>query len=190
MENHLQSLYYNPKTGLRGIISLYENARKSGLNVTKNQVRDFLKKLELSQVFHTKKTVSYPYPLFAQSAFSRMQLDLLDKNIEIPRMNNNTKFLMCMIDVFSRYGFVRPLKSKSENEVLQAFKSIINEIHMKWKVTPKRLDSDNESSFMSRTFTCYCISVGMTQRFSDPGDFKSKGVVESWNKTIRNLIAR
>lgn len=188
MDRILQSLYYDPKQGLRGINSLYALAREKGLKVSKSQIREFLKKQELSQVFHSHKTVSYP--LYAQSPFSRMQLDLLDVNNEIPRMNNQVKFIMCMIDVFSRYGFVRPLKSKDEKDVLQAFKSIIQEIHSKWEVYPTRLDSDNESSFMSKQFMSYCNSLGITQKFSEPGDFKSKGVVESWNKTIRQLIAR
>jgi transposase InsO family protein len=119
-----------------------------------------------------------------------MQLDLLGVSNEVPRMNNNTKFLICMIDVFSRYEFVRSLKSKSEEEVLEAFQSIIHEIKEKFGVIPKQIDSDNEAIVTSRSFQEWCKEMKIGQHFSDVGDYKSKGVVEAWNKTIRRLIAK
>lgn len=183
----LKSIYYDPKQGLRGIQSLYRAAKNKDTSITLNQVKDYIKKQEVHQVFSQPKFKSYP--LASAGPFTRLQMDLLDVSNEIPRMNNQVKFLMCVIDVYSRYGFILPLKSKNENDVINAFKSIIHEIGFKFKVIPDQIDCDNEASFTSRKFISYCKSLGIWLNFSAVGDFKSKGIVERWNRTIRELIA-
>lgn len=184
----LKSIYYNPSKGLRGIQALYYAAKKEDPTVRLSDVKDFIKKQELHQVVTTTK-IKY-YPLASPSPFARLQMDLLDVRNEIPRMNNRTTFIMCLIDVYSRYGFIRLLKSKNESDVLNAFRSIIDEIKSTWDITPSQIDCDNESSFISTSFTNYCKSKGIWLNFSLVGDFRSKGIVERWNRTLRELIAR
>jgi hypothetical protein len=188
MDDLLRSIYYDPMKGLRGKTSLYQLAKAVNPKVTLQKVKEFIQKQELNQVFTPVKVVSYP--LFSQKPFYRIQLDLLDVSNEIPRMNDNIRFVMCVIDVYSRYGFVRLLKSKGENEVLHAFKDIINEIDKKFHVAPQQLDSDNESSFMSSSFKRFCLEKKIYQNFSESGDYRSKGIIERRNRTLRELIAR
>ena len=55
---------------------------------------------------------------------------------------------------------------------------------------PGRVDSDSESSFMSKQFKKYCKDHNIHQHFSQIGDFKAKSVVERFNRTERNIIER
>ena len=41
--------------------------------------------------------------------------------------NKNVKYLLCVIDVFTKYAWVKPLKYKKSETVLNAFIEIVNE---------------------------------------------------------------
>ena len=45
--------------------------------------------------------------------------------------NKNVKYLLCVIDVFSKYVWVKPLKDKKGNTVLNAFIEIVNRSNRK-----------------------------------------------------------
>ena len=41
--------------------------------------------------------------------------------------SKNVKYLLCVIDVFTKYAWVKPLKDKKGKTVLNAFIDIVNE---------------------------------------------------------------
>ena len=41
--------------------------------------------------------------------------------------NKNVKYLLCVIDVFTKYGWVKSLKDKKGKTVFNAFIEIVNE---------------------------------------------------------------
>ena len=45
--------------------------------------------------------------------------------------NKNVKYLLCVIDVFTKYAWVEPLKDKKGKTVLSAFIEIVNESNRK-----------------------------------------------------------
>ena len=45
--------------------------------------------------------------------------------------NNNVKYLFYVIDIFTKYGWVKPLKDKKGKTVLNAFIEIANESNCK-----------------------------------------------------------
>ena len=56
----------------------------------------------------------------------------------LPSKNKNVKCLLCVIDVFTKYAWVKPLKDKKGKTVLNAFIEIVNESN--WK--PNKLCVD------------------------------------------------
>jgi Integrase core domain len=172
----MDQVYYKPKKGLRGVKNLSNKLKNENLSSSHEQVSNYLNKQEVFQVFKHQNKSSFP--LMSSESFSRVQLDLLDVTNEIPRENAGVRYLMCLIDVTSRYGFVRTLKTKLLSEVPSQFESILEEMNKYFSKSPETLDSDNESSFISKQFKDYCESKGIHQHFSDPGDYKSKVVVE------------
>ena len=44
----------------------------------------------------------------------------------ISRFNNGIKYLLCVIDLFSRYSWVIPLKNKKGDSIVEGFKKILN----------------------------------------------------------------
>ena len=45
--------------------------------------------------------------------------------------NKTVKYLLCVIDVFTKYGWVKPLKDKKSITVLDDFIEIVNEYNCK-----------------------------------------------------------
>ena len=41
--------------------------------------------------------------------------------------NGNTKHLLCVVDVFTKYAWVKPMKDKKDKKVLKAFIKIMND---------------------------------------------------------------
>lgn len=62
--------------------------------------------------------------------------------------NNGIKYIMIVIDVFSKYGWIRPLKRKSGKEVNDAFESSFKADG--WN--PLNLDYDKGKEFVSLLF--------------------------------------
>ena len=54
------------------------------------------------------------------------QTDVVDMQ-SLSNYNDGIKFLLTCINTFSTYASVRPLKSKSDQSVTEAFQSIFNE---------------------------------------------------------------
>ena len=51
--------------------------------------------------------------------------DLADMQL-LSRKNKGIRYLLCVVDLFSRYAFVIPLKSKTGSAVVDAFEEILN----------------------------------------------------------------
>ena len=49
----------------------------------------------------------------------------------MPSKNKSVKYLLCVIDVFTKYVSVKPLKHKKVKEVFNAFIKIVNESNRK-----------------------------------------------------------
>ena len=45
----------------------------------------------------------------------------------LPSKKKNVKYLLCVMDVFTKYAWVKPLKGKKGKTVLNAFIKIVNE---------------------------------------------------------------
>ena len=55
-----------------------------------------------------------------------MAADLIEIK-SLPSKNKNVKYLLCVIDIFTKYAWVKPLKDKKSKTVLNVFIKIVNE---------------------------------------------------------------
>ena len=60
--------------------------------------------------------------------------------------NKNVKYLLCVIDVFIKYAWVKPLKDKQGKTVLNSFLEIVNESNCK----PNKLWVDQRKWFYDK----------------------------------------
>ena len=110
----LEQLYYNPKSpaAYAGEQALYKLAKQSSKKVKLQDIRDWLRKQQtytLHKPIHKKclrrKTV-------VAGIDTQWQADLADLS-KLSKFNDKHRYLLCIIDVFSKYAWVVPIKDKT-----------------------------------------------------------------------------
>ena len=104
-------------------------------------------------------------------------IDLLDIS-KVKTQNSNYTFILCVIDLFSKYAWAIPLKGKSEKVVLDGFKSI--------RHFPINLWSDEGTEFYNKSFKKFCKDANINLYHTNSG-LKSV-FVERFNRTLRERI--
>jgi len=186
--SHLSHLYEDPKTGLGAAGGLYAAAKKAGLKVTMNQVHAFLAENSVAQQFQPVAAHFFPI-VRGRKPFARCQMDLLDVSNEQPRLNGGTKFLLCFIDTLSRFALAVPMRSKSQEDSLRAFESIVESVKkMGYRIVT--VDSDQESAFCGADFQAYAKRNQIRVHFIPVSDQHGTAFVERFNRTMRILLEK
>ena len=76
-----------------------------------------------------------------------MGADLADMQL-ISRFNKGFRFLLCIIDIFSKYAWVVPLKDKKGISIINAFQKVLKESEHK----PNKIWVDKGSEFYNNSF--------------------------------------
>ena len=76
-----------------------------------------------------------------------MGADLADMQL-ISKSNKGFRFLLCVIDMFSKYAWVVPLKDKKSISIVNAFQKILNQSGRK----PNKIWVDKGSEFYNNSF--------------------------------------
>ena len=97
------------------------------------------------------------------------------------KWNKGVKYLLLVTDIFSKYGWIKPLRDKKTESVSKAFDEIF-----KSKRKPKMLWTDKGSEFISRHFKDF-LSKKRIKLYHTENEEKSS-IVERWSKTIKNKM--
>ena len=104
--------------------------------------------------------------------------DLVDMK-EWSKINNGYKYMLNIIDVYSKYGWSAPLKDKRGDTVTDAFKCIVKESNRR----PKHIWVDQGKEFYNKNMDQW-LEENKINRYSTYGEHKSC-VVERFNRTIK-----
>ena len=72
----------------------------------------------------------------------------------ISKFNKGFRFLLCVIDIFSKYAWVVPLKDKKSVSIVNAFQKILDDSNRK----PNKIWVDKGSEFYNNSFISYYIT--------------------------------
>ena len=99
----------------------------------------------------------------------------------LSKYNKEIKYLVCAIDLFSKYAWVIPIKDKKGTSIVNAFQKIISK-----ERKPNKIWVDQGSEFYNQSFKDFLKinNIGMYSTFNE-----GKSVVaERFNKTLKNKI--
>ena len=74
-------------------------------------------------------------------------MDFADMKL-LNKYNKGYKFLLCVIDMYSKYAWVIPLKDKNDISIVNGFQKIINDS----KRRPNKIWVDRGSEFYNNSF--------------------------------------
>ena len=181
IEQKLSRLYFNPlKPGsFSGARSLQRYS-----NVNKSDVEDFLSK-QWTYNLHKPVRQKFKRRRYVTSGMNRQwQADLVEMG-KFAKENKNYKYMLTVIDIFSRYAYARPLKNKSGPEVADALKDIFKENRY---ITPKFIQTDQGKEFYNK-HVLELLKKYDVKLFSVFTDQKS-AVVERFNRTLKERMYR
>jgi transposase InsO family protein len=179
----LDKLYNDELTGFQSADKLYKKAKKIDSKITLKQVREYLSNNATAQITKEVKRTKTFNSIISPSVHNNYQMDIM--NLPNPSLNGNYKYLLTMIDIYSRYAFVKPLKTKSGPVVFEAFKSLIAEFGK-----CKNINCDLGSEFIYKPFVDYCKDNDITIWYSNPEQDNKNAIIERFHRTIRNIILK
>ena len=112
------------------------------------------------------------------------QIDLADLT-SISKFNDSVKYLLCCVDAFSRYAFVRPLTNKDAVTVRNAFADILEDTSRK----PTYVQSDKGREFVNAVFREYLHSQRILFYTSENDDIKC-AIAERFIRTLKAKMGR
>ncbi|ODM87099.1 putative uncharacterized transposon-derived protein F54H12.3, partial [Orchesella cincta] len=111
------------------------------------------------------------------------QADLIILN-KYAKQNKNFKYLLTVIDVFSKKAYVAAIKNKTGLDVTDAFSTILKQANKK----PTYLSSDLGKEFFNKTFKTF-LDINKIELFAVHSD-KKACVVERFNRTLMERIQK
>jgi len=168
--------YYSPKTGY---ISAYKLAKKIPGSKLK-EVREFVGNQYADQVTRQMKKPMVYNTVNSPGYGKNYQIDLIDySRYEM----HHYRYILVVIDVYSRYADARALVSRSNPRILEKLKEIFKDMGV-----PESINADNE--FDAHTLTNYFNSEKIKLYFSQPGEVNKNAIVERFNRTLAGMLQK
>ena len=149
MDEYLTQLYYNPKRAgaLGGVERLYCDVKKDGkYDISRAQLKKWLMKQD-TYTLHKPARRHYKRNHVIVGGIDELwQMDLADMQT-IAAENDGYRYLLVCIDVFSKYVWVIPLKTKTGPALVTAFKKILESGRK-----PQKIQTDQGTEFFNKQF--------------------------------------
>ena len=137
----------------------------------------------LSQELHKPKRVNFERRRVISNHIDHIWgIDLVTM-IKYSKQNNNYKYILTVIDFFSKHSWCYPLKNKNYNEIINSFKDIFK----KSKRKPKMIQSDEGSEFTNKQVQKFFNDNNIKWYHTYNRDIKCS-ICERFNRTILNKI--
>ena len=124
----LRKIYYNPKhpASFSTADKLYSSAKNIIKDLNISQVKDWLSG-EFTYTLHKPIRKKFTRnPIIVEDVDQQWEADLVDMQ-EFKKVNNSFTFMLTVIDILSKYAWTVPLKNKTGNEIVRAFKIIFKD---------------------------------------------------------------
>ncbi|CAC5362576.1 unnamed protein product [Mytilus coruscus] len=186
VDSILKKIYYNTSTegAFLGPEKLYRVLKTRGIhNIGKNTITKWLQNQD-----------HYSLQKPARKSFKKARVvvsgidDMFDANLgdftRLSDQNDKVKHVLFVIDVFTKYLWVEPLKNKTAKEVVGGFKKIFN----KGRIC-KKLRTDSGAEFISKITKNYVKSLGI-YHFNALNSLTKANIAERVIQTIKNMLQR
>jgi hypothetical protein len=186
-EEYLRSVYFDPdkSASYQSPLRLYNFVKNDGeFSITLMQIKDWLQRQEAYSLNRNVLRNFQRSRVIVAGLDDQWEADLADLQ-EYAEDNDGYKYLLFVMDVFSRYAWVQPLKSKKAPEIVQAFKNILEENGERY---PDRLRTDAATDFTSSTFQNFMKSENI-HHFVTHSE-KQANYVERLIQTIKRKLFR
>lgn len=184
IDDILSKIYYtlSNSASLCGSTQLCKEVKKRGLAISDENVKNWLKKQQV-YTLHKQRKLKFPRlkynPINIDDIWS---IDLADMQ-NISTHNSRNRYILAIVDHFSRYAWCVPIKNKTSESVIEAFQTVFK----KTKRRPLHVLSDRGREFVNRKFLEFLRKHSIN--FYTANDTATKAsVCERFIRSIKTLI--
>ena len=183
MEKKLAGIYLDPShpASFGGLDAVYRAVKEEGKSkISRKQVQDWLSQQDVYTLHKPARRHYKRSRVIVSGIDAQFQADLCDVQ-SLSRYNKGYKYLLTCLDIFSKYAFVIPLKTKQGQELVKAFQTILSSGRK-----PSKLQTDQGSEFLNRVFQKF-LRDNNIDFFTVNSGLKAS-VVERFNRTFKNKM--
>lgn len=180
-KNIIKDLYEDPVEGFVGISALQEKLKTNGYKFTTQEIKEALSDIDSYTLNKPRKVKINRRKYYVPDVDDQWQMDL--SFIPYEKQNDGIKGVLTVIDLFSRYAWVKPIKTKSGVEISKLITDIFEEGRK-----PKILQVDKGSEFYNAHVKAVLKKYNV-KIFSLNSETKS-AFVESFNRTLKRRMTR
>ena len=182
MTEVLKNIYYNPtnSAAFSSVSKLYKAARFYNPNITYKNVKDWLSG-ELTYTLHKQARRNFKREkIFVTYEYQQYQADVVDMQ-KFSKANNNYRYILTVIDCFSRYAFAIPILNKNGQSITNALKIVFK------NQKPDKLQTDRGLEFLNNKVQTYLKKENIHYFNTFNSKFKC-AIVERFNRTLLSLL--
>lgn len=181
----LRKIYYDPKSegSFGGVARLRRALKAMGKEVPVKTVKQWLSGEEAYTLFRPVRRKFPRNVVRVSGPFNTISSDLIDVS-SLSQWNDNVKFLLTIIDVFSKQAQVVPLMNKNAISVSTALREVFSKLP---KVT--YFWSDKGTEYRNSRVAKVMQEFGIKQYNTENPEIKAT-CSERYVRTMRSLIAR
>ena len=182
LDKTLRRLYYEPNSSAAysGVNGLWQAVRAQQLNISKAQVVAWLKGQPTYTLHRPARRHFRRNRVIVGGIDSQWQADLVDMQ-SVVKQNDGVRYLLTCIDIFSKYAWVVPIRTKTGTQLIDAFKTIFATGRQ-----PLYLQTDEGTEFLNKGFQQFLQQRGVLY-FHTWNETKAS-VVERFNRTFKGRM--
>ena len=167
--------YKDQQYGTFLVKNIIKSKRKLGLGNNPNEI--------LSQELHKPRKINFTRRRVISNYIDHIWGIELITMVKYSKQNKNYKYILTVIDFFSKFSWCYPLKTKKSEEIINSFKDIFK----KSKRKPTMFQSDEGTEFINKQTQNFFKANGIKWYPTYNRDIKCS-ICERYNRTILNKI--
>lgn len=181
----LKKAYFNPESpgSYGGKDRLYRSLHLT--NSEKSKAEQWLAKTDSYTLYRPTRKRFQRRRTLVGGIDQCWQIDLTILDAETAQENDGVKYIMFVIDVFSKYAWARTLKRKGGVDITKALQDIIHTD----KRSPYSIQSDKGKEFLNSIFQNFLNENNIHHYTTENDDIKAS-IVERLQRTIKERLQR
>lgn len=177
----LKEEYYDGSSGLRGQTLFYNYIRSKYLNISRDDVVDWMSKQQLYQVTKPKVGIKVQVKKY-KKVNAAWYMDLIDMGHYPSGNNRGYRYIVSVLDAFTRQCHLLPIRNKTPLDIWKAMEAFMNDENK-----PRVLISDQGSEFRGE-FERFLGNLGV--RHITSNSYTPVPDIENLNRQVRMILSK
>jgi hypothetical protein len=180
---------YYKKYNFPASSTLIKQLKNEGIKTTKKEIDEFINNRVEQQktvINNERKKTLGKIVAYRQLSLVQMDIYVMAKYV---KGNKGYKYILCMIDVFTRKVWAYKMKKKDNQNVQDSFKQFISDSKIK-KYTPTILMSDNDGTLINKSFHEILEKNQIIHQPNILDDHHALGLIDRFARTLKMILTR